>query len=68
MYFLVPETRKVALENMDTLFGGVDHVEKGANIMGVDDPQHGHHGMQDGKDHTGDEIREVEHAEAREVR
>ena len=27
--FIVPETRNVVLEEMDTLFGGVNHVEKG---------------------------------------
>jgi hypothetical protein len=76
VWFFIPETRKVALENMDTLFGGQDHVEKGATMLGVDDPMHGHHGMQDGHYHgsVGDvkdggrvgEAREVE--EVREVR
>jgi hypothetical protein len=37
VYFLVPETRKVSLEEMDTLFGGSDHVEKGADLLQVED-------------------------------
>jgi len=38
--FIVPETRRVALEEMDTLFGGVNHVEKGGEVLQVDDPHH----------------------------
>ncbi|KAK5942135.1 hypothetical protein PMZ80_006089 [Knufia obscura] len=33
-FFCVPETKKMKLEEMDTLFGGANHVEKGANLMG----------------------------------
>ncbi|KAF9870662.1 hypothetical protein CkaCkLH20_11764 [Colletotrichum karsti] len=33
VYFILPETKKVPLEEMDTLFGGVNHVEKGAAII-----------------------------------
>ncbi|KAM0417225.1 hypothetical protein ACHAPT_012802 [Fusarium lateritium] len=33
VYFIVPETKQVPLEEMDTLFGGVSHVEKGAAII-----------------------------------
>lgn len=33
-WFFVPETKKMKLEEMDTLFGGANHVEKGANLMG----------------------------------
>lgn len=38
--FLVPETRRVSLEEMDTLFGGANHVEKGGNLLNVADPHH----------------------------
>lgn len=34
VFFIVPETKQVKLEEMDTLFGGQNHIEKGANIMG----------------------------------
>lgn len=38
--FVVPETRRVLLEEMDVLFGGVNHVEKGGAQLGVEDPHH----------------------------
>jgi len=34
VFFIVPETRQIKLEEMDTLFGGANHIEKGANLMG----------------------------------
>jgi hypothetical protein len=35
VYFFIPETRGVPLEQMDVVFGGVDHTEKGAQMLGV---------------------------------
>jgi hypothetical protein len=35
-YFFRPETKNVPLEHMDTLFGDVDHVAKGAGF--IDEP------------------------------
>jgi len=35
VYFLIPETKQVALEEMDVLFGGANHVEKGAQVLGM---------------------------------
>ncbi len=32
-FFCLPETKNVPLENMDVLFGDVDHVEKGADLV-----------------------------------
>ncbi|KAE8150460.1 general substrate transporter [Aspergillus avenaceus] len=40
VYFLIPETKGVALEHMDTLFGGVDHAEKGVEIVQHDSKGH----------------------------
>lgn len=40
VYFLIPETRKVLLEEMDTKFGGQNHVEKGGDMLGVEDAHH----------------------------
>ncbi|KAI7208343.1 general substrate transporter [Hortaea werneckii] len=44
VYFFVPETKKVLLEEMDAKFGGVNHVEKGGDLMGVEDARHADHG------------------------
>jgi hypothetical protein len=35
-YFFLPETKNVPLEQMDVLFGDVDHVTKGAGF--IDEP------------------------------
>lgn len=40
VHFMIPETRRVSLEEMDTLFGGADHVEKGADLLQVEDAHH----------------------------
>lgn len=32
-YFYIPETKNKTLETMDELFGGVNHVDKGANMV-----------------------------------
>ena len=40
VYFFIPETKQVMLEEMDTMFGGSNHVEKGADILGVEDAHH----------------------------
>ena len=33
VWFLIPETKGVALENMDTIFGGESHAERGAEMV-----------------------------------
>lgn len=33
VWFLIPETKKVALEEMDALFGGTSHVQRGAAML-----------------------------------
>ncbi|KAK4560423.1 hypothetical protein LTR86_005619 [Recurvomyces mirabilis] len=40
VFFCIPETKQVSLEEMDTRFGGQNHVEKGGDILGVDDAHH----------------------------
>ncbi|KAI1330827.1 general substrate transporter [Xylariaceae sp. FL0255] len=40
VYFLIPETKKIPLEEMDELFGGQNHVQKGAQLLGVSDAYH----------------------------
>ncbi|TGJ78741.1 hypothetical protein E0Z10_g10030 [Xylaria hypoxylon] len=37
VFFFVPETKQVSLEEMDALFGGQNHVEKGGQILGISD-------------------------------
>ncbi|KAK2752405.1 hypothetical protein FQN55_007445 [Onygenales sp. PD_40] len=34
VYFFIPETKGVALEDMDTIFGGENHTEQGAGMVG----------------------------------
>ena len=36
VWFCVPETKGIALEEIDTLFGGANHVAKGADLIGVE--------------------------------
>jgi hypothetical protein len=40
VWFCLPETKKVSMEEIDTLFGGANHVEKGAELVGAEDPHH----------------------------
>lgn len=40
VWFCIPETKKVTLEEIDVLFGGSNHVDKGADLMGVEDSHH----------------------------
>lgn len=40
VYAVIPETKQVLLEEMDTKFGGSNHVEKGGDLLGVEDAHH----------------------------
>lgn len=43
VYFLVPETKQVPLEEIDVLFGGANHVDKGAQMLGIPEQESGAH-------------------------
>ncbi|KAF2173282.1 hypothetical protein M409DRAFT_17225 [Zasmidium cellare ATCC 36951] len=58
VWFFIPETRKVLLEEMDTKFGGSNHVEKGGNLMGVADAHHAEIDL-DKKEPHAEHVREV---------
>lgn len=52
VYFCIPETKKVSMEEMDELFGGSNHVEKGGDILHVENVRHANYQSSDeiGKD------------------
>lgn len=45
VFFFVPETKKVSLEEMDVLFGGTNHVEKGGDLLHIEDVHHANVGI-----------------------
>ena len=84
MWFLIPETKKVSLEEIDVLFGGSNHVEKGGNLLHVQDAHHANLGVDNivsvgspvemggvGKNEMGskeEEVRELKGEEIHEVK
>lgn len=62
VYFFIPETKNVMLEEMDARFGGTNHVEKGGDIMGVEDAHHADAA------HRGSIEKQMETAHVQEVR
>jgi hypothetical protein len=45
VFFLIPETKGVPLEEVDVLSGGANHIEKGGNLLQVEDAHHANIGI-----------------------
>ncbi|KAH7333440.1 general substrate transporter [Rhexocercosporidium sp. MPI-PUGE-AT-0058] len=45
VWFMIPETKGTSLEEIDVLFGGANHTEKGADLLHVEDAHHAHIGV-----------------------
>ncbi|KAI1504599.1 general substrate transporter [Biscogniauxia marginata] len=70
VYYLVPETMRVPLEEIDALFGGQNHAEKGGQLLGVPDVRHGSGAEEKGeksRPETGAQRKEGETAEIQQV-
>jgi len=63
--FLIPETKGQALEEIDVLFGGVNHTEKGGDLLHVEDAHHAHVGVDN---LTGDAITPVQVSVQQEIK
>jgi hypothetical protein len=70
VWFLIPETKHVPLEEVDVLFGGQNHTEKGGDLLNVDDPHHATLGVDNvigNSDKISPVVRHQEHAPPQEI-
>jgi hypothetical protein len=65
VWFLVPETKHIALEEIDVLFGGQNHTEKGGDLLNVEDPHHAQIGVDNVISSDSDKISSVVRHEER---
>lgn len=56
VFFLIPETKGIPLEEVDVLFGGANHIEKGGNLLHVEDVHHAHVGIDNKEAQTNVEL------------
>ena len=56
VFFMIPETKGVPLEEVDVLFGGANHIEKGGNLLHVEDTHHAHIGIDNKEAQTNVEL------------
>lgn len=75
VWFVVPETKKISLEEIDVLFGGQNHIEKGGDLLNVDDPHHAHISLDEDRSktrpaatHDEQPVEEIREHPAREIR
>lgn len=68
VWLCLPETRRVALEEVDVLFGGQNHQEKGGNILDVADPHHAQLGVDNTQGGSDKIAPVVHHDETSEIR
>jgi hypothetical protein len=61
VFFFIPETRRVSIEEMDVLFGGSNHVEKGGDLLQVEDTHHANFGVDNAYSRDRDNIVPVTH-------
>ncbi|KAK3943302.1 sugar transporter [Diplogelasinospora grovesii] len=63
VWFFVPETKQIPLEEIDVLFGGANHVDKGAQMLGVPaEASHATHMAEEKKGEHGVSVRNHENA------
>jgi hypothetical protein len=41
VFFFIPETKQIPLEQIDAIFGGTNHVAKGEDLLTHQDPERG---------------------------
>lgn len=68
VWFCIPETKGTSLEEIDVLFGGANHTEKGADLLQVEDAHHAHIGVDNKHEDTIEEISHVAQPASKELK
>lgn len=65
VWYFIPETKQVPLEEIDVLFGGANHVDKGAKMLGIPEGEsNATHIAEERKDSRGVTVQKAEIEEA----